>query len=175
MLISIFQRKAYHKILLLFRNNLFNPFHATDQRNQWHGLRIITYVLILVRYASTTHIHCTKKWSFPLRISSVNVTKSAVSYGFGHIYWRNPYWKTPFFVQWQILKIVILKVLEIVVVTWILSSFSDVTMANTKNFQTPIFGNPLRCICIFLIVDFKSFVRLALVEMLFIVSRAHWK
>ena len=33
---------------------------------------------------------CTKKWSFPLRISSVNVTKSAVSCGFGHIYWRNP-------------------------------------------------------------------------------------
>ena len=31
-----------------------------------------------------------KKWHFPLRISSVNVTKSAVSCGFGHIYWRNP-------------------------------------------------------------------------------------
>ena len=31
-----------------------------------------------------------KKWSFPLRISSVNVTKSAVSCGFGHLYWRNP-------------------------------------------------------------------------------------
>ena len=30
--------------------------------------------------------HCTKK----LRISTVNVTKSAVSCGFGHIYWRNP-------------------------------------------------------------------------------------
>ena len=28
--------------------------------------------------------HCTKEWSFPLRISSVNVTR------FGHIYWRNP-------------------------------------------------------------------------------------
>ena len=27
-----------------------------------------------------------KKWSFPLRISSLNVTKSAVSLGFGHIY-----------------------------------------------------------------------------------------
>ena len=27
-----------------------------------------------------------KKWSFPFRISSVNVTKSAVSCGFGHIY-----------------------------------------------------------------------------------------
>ena len=31
-----------------------------------------------------------KKWSFPLRISSVSVTKSAWNCGFGHIYWRNP-------------------------------------------------------------------------------------
>ena len=31
-----------------------------------------------------------KKWSLPLRISSVNVTKSAGNCGFGHIYWRNP-------------------------------------------------------------------------------------
>ena len=31
-----------------------------------------------------------KKWSFPLRISSVNGTKSAVFCGYGHIYWRNP-------------------------------------------------------------------------------------
>ena len=30
-----------------------------------------------------------KKWSFPLRISTVSVTKSAVFCGFGHIYWRN--------------------------------------------------------------------------------------
>ena len=29
------------------------------------------------------------KWSFPLKISSVNVRKSAISYSFGHIYWRN--------------------------------------------------------------------------------------
>ena len=35
-----------------------------------------------------------KKLSFPLRISSVNVTISAVSCGFGHIYWRNFQWKT---------------------------------------------------------------------------------
>ena len=35
-------------------------------------------------------------WSFPLRISSVNVTKSTRNRGFGHIYWRNPYWKTSF-------------------------------------------------------------------------------
>ena len=31
-----------------------------------------------------------KKWSFPLKISSLNVTKSAGNCGFGHIYWRNP-------------------------------------------------------------------------------------
>ena len=30
---------------------------------------------------------------------SVNASKSAVSCGFGHIYWRNPLWKTSFFVQ----------------------------------------------------------------------------
>ena len=34
------------------------------------------------------------KKSFPLTSFSVNVTKSAVSCGFGHIYWRNPLWKT---------------------------------------------------------------------------------
>ena len=27
-----------------------------------------------------------KKWSFPLRISSVNLTTSAVSFGFGHTF-----------------------------------------------------------------------------------------
>ena len=31
-----------------------------------------------------------KKWSFPFRTSWVNVTKSAVSGGLGHIYRRNP-------------------------------------------------------------------------------------
>ena len=36
----------------------------------------------------TSMTHCTKKSSFPLRISSVNVTKSAGICGFGHIYCR---------------------------------------------------------------------------------------
>ena len=31
-----------------------------------------------------------KKWSFPIKIYSVNVTKSGGSCGFGHICWRNP-------------------------------------------------------------------------------------
>ena len=40
-----------------------------------------------------------KRWSFPLRISSANLTKSVGKCRFGHIYWRNLYWKTLFFVQ----------------------------------------------------------------------------
>ena len=44
-----------------------------------------------------------KKWSFPLRISAINVTKSGVFCRFGHIYWRNLSWKTSFFVQWQLI------------------------------------------------------------------------
>ena len=39
--------------------------------------------------------HCTKKWSFLLRISSVNVTISAVFCRFDHIYYENPSWKSP--------------------------------------------------------------------------------
>ena len=31
-----------------------------------------------------------KKWSFPLRTSSVNLTKYAVYSRSGHIYWENP-------------------------------------------------------------------------------------
>ena len=46
---------------------------------------------------SNGDINTTQKWSFPLTIFSVNVTKSAVSYGFGHIYWINTYWKASFF------------------------------------------------------------------------------
>ena len=49
-----------------------------------------------------------KKWSFPLRISSVNVTKSAGNWGFGHIYWRNIYLKTSFSVQCQKANTIIL-------------------------------------------------------------------
>ena len=40
-----------------------------------------------------------QKMKISLRISSVNATKSLVSGGFGHIYWRNYQWKTSFFVQ----------------------------------------------------------------------------
>ena len=40
-----------------------------------------------------------KKWSFPFKISSVSVTKSAENCGFGHIYWKNFNGKPHFFAQ----------------------------------------------------------------------------
>ena len=49
----------------------------------------------IVPFQITLH----KKWSFPLRISPVNVIKSEGNCGFRHIYWRNPQRKTSFFVQ----------------------------------------------------------------------------
>ena len=40
-----------------------------------------------------------KNQSFPLKISSKNVSKSTISCRFGHIYWKNPQWKSLFFAQ----------------------------------------------------------------------------
>ena len=37
-----------------------------------------------------------KKWSLPLRISLVNVSKSEGNFGFGEICWRNLQWKNSF-------------------------------------------------------------------------------
>ena len=54
-----------------------------------------------------------------MKIYSVNVTKSAVSCGFDHIYWRNPQWKSSFFLQWYIAGFILS--------FWIIhSDFSDV-------------------------------------------------
>ena len=59
-------------------------------------------VIMFVEYFLRFTLH--KKWIFPLRISSVNVTKSTGNCGFGHIFWRYPEWKTSFFVQCHVHK-----------------------------------------------------------------------
>ena len=59
------------------------------------------HVGLLKSYVPSNILHCTKVWSIPLMISSVNVTKSAVPCGFGHIYWKNPNRKHLF---WCIVK-----------------------------------------------------------------------
>ena len=58
------------------------------------------YFWLQHKKAIQTHLSLHKKWSFLLRISSVNVTKSAWNCRFGQIYCRNPWSKTSFFVQW---------------------------------------------------------------------------
>ena len=74
------------------------PRNKLEIKLELEGTRKLEKLIQSSRENSNGSQH--KKWSFPVRISSANVTKSAVSYGFGHIYWRNPSWKTSFFVQW---------------------------------------------------------------------------
>ena len=62
-----------------------------------------------LEYSFRSSLSCKYPWnegcwlataqSFPSRMSSVNVTKSTVSWGFGHIYWINLSCKTSLFVQ----------------------------------------------------------------------------
>ena len=52
----------------------------------FHWKQIIEVFVNYFRYKFSLH----KNWSFPLRISSVNVTKSTGICRFGHVYWRNP-------------------------------------------------------------------------------------
>ena len=56
-------------------------------------MKTVLDLVIIFLCLSSQHrfyYHCTKNGSFPLRISPVNLTKSAVSCGFGDIYRRNP-------------------------------------------------------------------------------------
>ena len=42
-----------------------------------------------------TQVESKSHWNKPLIFTlTKSLTKPAVSYGFGHIYYRNPYWKT---------------------------------------------------------------------------------
>ena len=62
------------------KHKVFNPPQKAG-RKPWH-----TFCC----QCSFTYLTPRKKWSFLLRISSANVTKSAVSRRFAHIHWRNP-------------------------------------------------------------------------------------
>ena len=71
----------------LFVNSMSSIFKCYSQINIFPAS---TSFLTKVSIALSLH----KKWSFPIRITSLNVTKSSVSRGFGHIYWKNSQWKT---------------------------------------------------------------------------------
>ena len=78
-----------------------------------------------------------KEWTFLLlRISSVNMTKSAVNCGFGHIYWRNPQWKTSFFVHWVLhwvlLSVIFLKIRDFLMLLFLRSSNSSLILFSSS-------------------------------------------
>ena len=76
-------------------------------------------------------LHCTKKWNFPLTISSVNVIRSGGNCGFGHIYWINPSWKASLFSQCQgLIKLRLL--LNMLLIEVILESIVNMNQITTK-------------------------------------------
>ena len=91
----------------VFIQMLKAPKASWKVRCEWHGTNPFMYNVKKMIEHTLKILWCThwdqslhKKSSFSMRISSVNVTKSTVSHGFGHIYWRNYWWKTSFFALW---------------------------------------------------------------------------
>ena len=67
---TLFPKNTSGRLLLEFSNIYFN---------------------FLILFSDMSHKHSLyNKWIFPLRISSVNLIKSAGKCGFAHIYWRTP-------------------------------------------------------------------------------------
>ena len=66
-----------------------SPYSVQMRENRDHKSSEYRHFLRSDRFLSCGS-YAAQKWSFPLRISSVNVSKSIGNCGFGHIYWRNP-------------------------------------------------------------------------------------
>ena len=81
--LQAYKRDSKTGVLYQFREGFKNAFFADTL------FLYISFKLWHIQLVSIQILH--KKWSFPLRISSVNVTKSGIPCGFGHIYWRNLY------------------------------------------------------------------------------------
>ena len=109
----LYVRKCNHFHLYVRKCNHFHLYYLPFYNQDFFKFTILKFVLkgiiytvfnrvakwFFLKISNVTFELLTlhKKWSFPLRISSVNVTKSTDSCGFGHIYWRNPSCKTSFF------------------------------------------------------------------------------
>ena len=92
-LICIFHKnKQALAIKMTANNNSYPPLNLFGWKSEFIWITFISLLPKLYAVTMNTYftVHCTKKWSFSLKISSANVIKSAVSCGFAHIYWRNP-------------------------------------------------------------------------------------
>ena len=87
-------RQQYEK--RYFINVIYDPFENYKEVTWQNKYSILTkfsevfcdFLFLKVGFQAL-HLPLHKNWRFPLRISSVNMTKSAGNCGFGHIYWRN--------------------------------------------------------------------------------------
>ena len=86
-----------------------------------------------------------KKWSFSLRISSVNVTKSTENCRFGHIYWKNPDGKLHFLCSDGLALLL--------VVTW-LTLHRNIAFSRYGQVLFPVLSF-FQFFCIFLYVNLK--------------------
>ena len=82
--INYLRKKLYLRCLTRFwMCFLFSSINSYE-----NGMNILQIISMFLTHFMPLSLH--KKWGFPLGISLVNVTKSAVSCGFGHIKWRDP-------------------------------------------------------------------------------------
>ena len=72
--------------ILMFRKPAFSKNSKKNICDGMKFLRSCTPSYMFSQQVFFFSLH--KKWSFLLRISSVNVTKSAGNCGSGHIYWK---------------------------------------------------------------------------------------
>ena len=73
---------SFHTIWKYEKTICFLMFSGDIAKEQWHKMGLLLERNSFHRQQNSLH----EKWSFPLRISSVNVTKSAGFCGFSHIY-----------------------------------------------------------------------------------------
>ena len=90
--VSIFNKTVLNVLCNYISHEILK---CNDKDSPWFISQIKSLLQKKVSFAKTieegvtlmiTYLAMHKKGSFPLRISSVNVTKSTVSCGFGHIY-----------------------------------------------------------------------------------------
>ena len=87
-------RVRVHTDMILRRITWFWPHLAQVIIENLFGFNFLAYTVFSFPVMMMNSFYAMRKsWSFPLRIYSVNLTKSAVSCGFGYIYWRNLQWK----------------------------------------------------------------------------------
>ena len=86
---SLFRQRAANFIEQM--QNKTSKRFALMHTKQTQSIKNWNYETISITLKKSNHNDVTaQKWSFPVRISSLNVAKFAGNCGFGHINWRNP-------------------------------------------------------------------------------------